>query len=153
MRFAMMFVCLLCVVPTTQTNAQEGFSLSKLNPFQSDKDDKNRASATISDSDSFLKMPKLKAPKLKMPSLPKRQPQAKQGPSTMQKLGAGTKRFFSQTSAALQPWKKDSPSPRSLPNKREATKKSSPFSWLLPGNNEPAQEVRTPNEFLALPRP
>jgi hypothetical protein len=128
-------------------SGQSGWSLKKLNPFQS-SDDKSRATASISDSSS---MPKLKAPSFKLPSFskPKTRTASYNKPSSMQKINSGTKKLISKTSSALQPWKKDNDRRPAKPSKSM----SSRFSWLLPGGKPEETRVRTPNEFLALPRP
>jgi hypothetical protein len=142
--------CVIYLALTSSAVAQEGWSLKKLNPFQKDDSNKKRVSATVSDSGSFMKLLKIKAPSLKMPfSKPK--PKAKKGPNGFQKFNAGTKKAFAKTTAVLQPWKKNAPAPPRTTKPPE--KKSSPFGWLLPSPKEPKKEVRTPNEFLALPRP
>ena len=149
---AVIATCLVYLALTSTAGGQESWSLKKLNPFQRNDASKDRASASVSDSGSFVKLPKMKAPSLKLPSFSRSKPQAKKGPSGLQKFNAGTKKVFAKTTSALQPWKKNEPAPRRT-SKPPEKKKSSPFGWLIPGSKEPKQQVRTPNEFLALPRP
>jgi hypothetical protein len=145
--------CLVYLVLTSTAAGQEGWSLKKLNPFQREDASKKRASASVSDSGSKMRLPRIKVPSLKMPFSGSK---ANKGPSGIQKLSAGTKKAISKTSNALQPWKKNKPA--SAPQFRTTItkskeKKSSPFAWMLPGSKEPKKQARTPNEFLALPRP
>lgn len=138
--------------------AQDGWSLKKLNPFAKDNSTKSRATATVTDSDPLFSMPKFKAPSFKMPSLkmptfskPKTRA-ARNEPSGLQKFNRSTKSFFSKTSAALQPWKKNTRKPTRTAVSKE--KKSSPFGWLSPFPKEQeSRQAQTINEFLKLPRP
>ena len=152
---AVIAALLVYLAVSTSVTAQEGWSLKKLNPFAKDTSAKSRATATVTDSDPFFSLPKFKVPALKMPKMPsfsKPKPRAPRNePSGFQKFNQGTKNFFSKTSAALQPWKKNTKPARTIKPKE---KKGSTFGWLSPFPKEPEQrQVQTLNEFLKLPRP
>lgn len=80
-------------------------------------------------------------------------------PSAWDRFSNGTKSAYSKTKDALTPWKADPPkSSRQVSTARRSThvaqhhddKKSSLSSWW-PKKQEPEREVKTVNDFLALP--
>jgi hypothetical protein len=108
-----------------------------------------------------------KFPKMKMPQMPKlgfgQKPPGQ--PSTMQRLGRGTKNFFSKTADVLTPWDNDEkPVPRSRtatgvrrtyagsPNAAKVEKKTSFLPKWFSGDDEP-ESPKTVNGFIAQPRP
>jgi hypothetical protein len=129
------FVALLVVLLAALVAQAEGWSI--LHPFS--------GSSTTSD-----------APKRPKP-VPRTTIAAKQEPSALQKLGTGTKNFFTGIGAALTP--KKTPSKKPDPYKtsyfnpnQAAAKKSSSSSWN-PFHREEKPKKQTVNDFMSLKRP
>jgi hypothetical protein len=148
--------------------AADGWGLPNLNPFKTEEKEMSYApppSISAAEDDepptSGFKLPKFKLPPL--PKIGSSSPKPRQ-PSAMQKLGQGTKNFFSKTADVLTPWDNDDkPAPRSRtstgvrrtyngsPSAVASEKKSSWLpSWLSKDEPEPP---RTVNGFIAQPRP
>jgi hypothetical protein len=143
------------------TSAEEGASpLSKLNPFSYKRQKKAPVSARASDSSGGWKLPKLWPSKT---TTAQRQPA---GPSTWQKMTAGTKNLVSQTADTLNPFndandKVEAPaltgrntmfSQASNSKKPEEKSKSFLPSWLG-GAQEEEKRPKTVNEFLLQDKP
>jgi hypothetical protein len=145
----------------------DGWSFPSLNPFKTEEKEMTYAPPSISAAeDEEPPTSGFKFPKLKLPSLPKigsDSPKPRQ-PSTMQKLGRGTKNFFSKTADVLTPWDNDE---KAAPRRRTSTgvrrtyngspsaavaeKKSSWLpSWF---SKEEPEQPHTVNGFIAQPRP
>jgi hypothetical protein len=142
----------------------EGWTLPSLNPFKTEKREVSAYTPPASE-DPDLPTSGFKFPKLKLPQAPKmsfgERPPGQ--PSAMQKLGQGTKNFFSKTADVLTPWDNDEkPAPRSRtatgvrrtyngsPGAVEEKKTSLFSSWFK--KDEP-ETPKTVNGFLANPRP
>ncbi|MCO6454535.1 MAG: hypothetical protein J5I93_04385 [Pirellulaceae bacterium] len=124
------------------TARADGFQLSDLNPFHSQKKNSRDSRQAASESRGTIlpRMPKLEMPT--MGSAPRRPNQ----PTTWQKMQRNTSQAFSSMTS----WTR--PSPKSKPRSQPAKKKSSAFSWLFP-QPEPKPPIRDVNDFLSLPRP
>lgn len=120
----------------------DGFQLSDLNPFSSQKSTSRNSRQAAGESRGTIlpRMPKLEVPT--MGSAPRRPNQ----PTTWQKMQRNTSQAFSSLTSWTRPSTK--PKPRSQP----AKKKGSAFSWLFP-QPEPKPPIRDVNDFLSLPRP
>lgn len=127
--------------------AEEGWSLSKLNPFKKDSPPK-RAKAKVSDSSSSWKWPKMSLPSWgSKPKQPPRRPE----PSTMSKVSKSTKKMATKTKETLMPWTKDSKSKPTPSASSKSSKKSSFASWF--SSKEEKKSPQTMSDFLGAKRP
>ncbi len=162
MRGAIGCVCLLAA----SSALAEGWEFPNLNPFKTEQREVSaftppRDYSTPMEAepeDSGFQFPKFKMPTFGMGPKPPGQP------STLQKLGRGTKNFFSKTADVLTPWDKDEPS---VSGSRRATgvrrryngstgefkaeKKSFVPSWF--STSDEPETPQTVNSFIAQPRP
>jgi hypothetical protein len=150
-RFALPVFCLVLFVAVTAIRADDGFSFPNLNPFAAKKTDAKPAKTRVSDQSA------------RAPVMSPRKPSE---PSTWEKMGTGTKNFFTKTGEVLMPWKTPStPAPAQVSptgtrrsysgssmSKKPEPKKKSLFSSWFGGEEEPQQQMDV-NEFLAQPRP
>ncbi len=165
MRGALMCACLFAA----STAVADGWEFPSLNPFKTEKREVSaytppRDSAEPLEADkeeSGFRLPKFKMPSFGFGAKPPGQP------STMEKLGRGTKNFFSKTADVLTPWDNDdkptSRTTRSATGVRrkysgstgefKAEKKSFVPSWFFGGDDEEEDTPRTVNSFIAQPRP
>ena len=126
-------------------SAEDGWSISKLNPFRKKSTADSRARGSVSDE----AVAKSRFPHVSMPTWGSRtqtpEPPRKE-PSTLAKLNQSTKDFYGKTKSVLMPWSSSSKKSSSK------SKKSSSFltSWL-PKKEE--KKPKTLNDFLAQPRP
>ncbi len=138
-RLALATVSVLLV--TGSVLASDGWSLSKLIPFQKSSSS-GRARATVSDSNSSW----LQLPNWGQKSASKSRSRE---PSTLDKLSHGTKKTWDKTVDLLNPW--DGNSKKSAAKK--STKKQSWFSSWMPQKKSKPKEVQTVKDFLGQPRP
>lgn len=134
--------------------AAEGWSLSKLVPFQKSSADK-RARASVSDDDRGGGFPTLSMPSWGSKS---RSPKRSSEPSTLSKLNQGTKDFFGKTKDVLMPWSKSTQSKstqksatRPVSNKKKVAK--TPWYKALIPQKEPEKKPKTVSEFIGQDRP
>ncbi|MHB0955987.1 MAG: hypothetical protein ACYC0X_06350 [Pirellulaceae bacterium] len=140
---------LVAIFFTTVALADDGWSVSKLNPFKKSTPRK-RAHAQISDEKPGLSWPKMSLPGLSSkPAAPKR----KSEPSTLAKMNQSTKDAFGKTKDVLMPWSKSSkkPASRSTSTKKPAKKPSIFTSWMTP--KEKVKQPQTVTDFLKQDRP
>jgi hypothetical protein len=120
--------CLLLLLATFARAADEGWSLSKLNPF-------GQSTAT----------------KKKMPRVRKTEP------STWDKVSSGTKNALTKTNQTINPWAKKSTSSskrtgtHQAANRPKSTEKKSMFDWF--GKAEEPKQPKTVSEFISQPKP
>ncbi len=121
-------------------SAADSWSLSKLVPFQKSSSS-SRARATVSDNNSsWLHLPTWgQKPSSKAHS---------REPSTLDKLGQGTKRTWDKTVDLLTPWD----NPPKKPAKKTPKKPAWYSSWIPQKKSKP-KEARTVKDFLGQPRP
>ena len=128
-------------------SADDGWSVSKLNPFKKKPAANARAQASLSDevtaTSSF--------PRMSMPTWASRSqtPQPPAEPSTLAKLNQGTKDLYGKTKSVLMPWASDSK--KSSSSKTNKSQGSFLTSWFT--KKEEKKKPRTVKEFLAQPRP
>lgn len=128
--------------------AEEGWSLSKLNPFKKDTQTK-RAKAKVSDGSSSWKWPKMSLPS--WGSKPKPSPRRPE-PSTMSKVTKSTKKMATKTKQTLMPWTKPSKStPTHSVSSSKSEKKPYFASWFAP--KEEKKSPQTMSDFLGSKRP
>ena len=131
--------------------------------------------AVLADDDGWS-IPKPKLPELKLPKLPsigiitpknsriKSPVRTAEEPSTLDKLNAGTKKFFTKTKETLTPpWKKPAPPAPLVPptgvrrttRTVEPAKKTSRWAGFFKAADEPAPPRRppAPHDFIGQPRP
>ena len=119
--------CLLLLLATC-AGAEEGWSLSKLNPF----------------SQSTTK-------KKTLPGVRKTEP------STWDKVTSGTKNALTKTNQAINPWAKKSTTTskrtttRQAANRPKSKEKKSMFDWF--GKAEEPRQPKTVSEFISQERP
>ncbi len=128
--------------------AEEGWSLSKLNPFKKSAPTK-RTRAKVSDESSGWKWPKMSLPSWgSKPKQPPRRPE----PSTMSKVSKSTKKMATKTKETLMPWTKASKStPTRSVSSSKSEKKSTFASWF--STKEDKKSPQTMNDFLGAKRP
>jgi hypothetical protein len=129
--------------------AEEGWSVSKLNPFKKSSAPK-RAHANVSDEKSGIGLPHMSLPGLSSKSAA---PKRKSEPSTLAKMNQGTKDFFGKTKDVLMPWSKSSTKSavHNGSSKKPAKKKSFLTSWIPQKKVE--KKPQTMRDFLGDPRP
>ena len=128
-------------------SADDGWSLSKLNPFKKSPAPQHTR-ASVSDNAARSGTPRASVPPWTARSAsPARRPE----PSTFAKINQGTKDFFGKTKEVLMPWSGKSKKPASRSSSRQPAKKSWFSSWF--SAKEPEREIRTVNDFLSLERP
>ena len=129
-------------------SADDGWSISKLNPFKKKPTANKRARASFSDeaagNSGF--------PRMSMPSWASRShtPQRPKKPSTLAKLNQGTKDLYGKTKSVLMPWTNDSKKKNG-----SAKPKKSPTSILtswLPKKAEKKRPTTLP-DFIGRRRP
>ena len=120
--------CLVLLLATFAGAAEEGWSLSKLNPF-------SQSTTT----------------KKKTPQVRKTQP------STLDKVTSGTKNALAKTNQAINPWAKKSTSSskrtstQQAANRSKSAEKKSMFNWF--GKAEEPKQPKTVSEFISQPKP
>ena len=129
--------------------AEEGWSISKLNPFKKSSASK-RAHAQVSDEKPGIGLPRMSLPGLSSKSAA---PKRKSKPSTLAKVNQGTKDFFGKTKDVLMPWSKSSKKPAAHygSSKKPAKKKSFLTSWIPQKKEE--KRPQTMGDFLDAKRP
>lgn len=132
--------------------AEDGWSLSKLNPFRksSSSTSNKRARAKVSDESSSWKWPSLPSWGSKSPSTKR-----KNEPSTLSKMNKGTKNLMTKTKDTLMPWSKSSkstPTRSASATKKDKEKKSTFASWF-PSKEEEKKPTKTVVDFLGEKRP
>lgn len=123
--------------------AEEGWSLSKLNPFGSPSSSSAKSKAARSPHSASAGKPK---------SAPR---------STLNSMTQGTSKFMGKTKEVLMPWSKPAPKTtkmsvsRTTPAKKSRAASVQKAAWYEFWKSEPEQDKgpQTVNEFLALPRP
>lgn len=129
-------------------SADEGWGLSKLNPFKKKAPPAARARASVADSSRPSGSSRATtAPWLTRSSAPTR----KAEPSTLEKVNQGTKDFFGKTKEVLMPWSTTPQKPAARTSSKSAKSSSWFSSWWPEKKKEP--EIRTVNDFLGLERP
>lgn len=161
-RYVFLAVGLACAAAAAPAVA-EGWSLSNLNPFKKEEREVSAYTPPPGYSSALSEEPPksgFRFPSFKLPSLSS-QPKPPGQPSTMQRMGQGTKNFFSKTADALTPWDNKEEESRHVrttgvrrtyngsPSAAPPEKKGL-FSWFK--KDEP-DEPRTVNGFIAQPRP
>ncbi len=131
--------------------ADEGWSMSSLNPFKKKAPASERVRGSYSDEPakpSTPSWPSLPRPTSNKSYAAKKKPE----PSTLDKMSQGTKSFFGKSKDVLMPWTKSPKKPVSS-NVRKPPKKSyfSLSSWF-PQKKKP-KESKTINDFLSQDRP
>jgi hypothetical protein len=119
--------CLLLLLATFAGAAEEGWSLSKLNPF-------SQSTTT-----------KKKTPKVR-----------KTQPSTWDQVTGSTKNALTKTNQAINPWAKKSTSSKrtgtqQAANRSKSSEKKSMFNWF--GKAEEPKQPKTVSEFISQPKP
>jgi hypothetical protein len=130
-------------------SAEDGWSMSKLNPFKKSSASK-RAHAQVSDESRGIGLPRISLPGASSkPAAAKR----KSEPSTMAKVNKSTKDFFGKSKEVLMPWTKSSKktATHSSSSKKSAPKKSFLTSWMSPKKEE--KKPQTVTDFLKQDRP
>jgi hypothetical protein len=130
--------------------AEEGWSLSKLNPFKKSPPSR-RAKAKVSDDSSSWKWPKMSLPSWGSKPKP---PQRRQEPSTISKVSKSTKELAAKTKATLMPWSNDSKqAPTRSSSYSKSGKKSTFAPWFPKKENEAKKPTQTMSDFLGAERP
>lgn len=137
----LIFALVLGAAPATRADEEE--SSFSWNPFKSKKKKAEpRVTALADDEERGLSFPKLSLPSLKPKPKPRR---PRNQPSTLQKLGRGTKNFFGKTKDLLTPWD-DSTDEEADYRMADRDTDKSRFSWF---RKEPEDERPiSANEFL-----
>jgi hypothetical protein len=146
-RTMVVVVSLLSIGLAGVVSADDGWSLSKLNPFKKSPAPQ-RTRASVSDhatrsGTNHMNVP----PWTARPASTTRRNE----PSTLEKINQGTKDFFGKTKEVLMPWSSSSKKPASRAGSRQPAKTSWFSSWFPEKKKEP--EIRTVNDFLSLERP
>lgn len=120
--------------------ASEGWSLSKLVPFQKSSSS-SRTRATVSDNNSsWFHLPTWGQKAASKSS--------SREPSTLDKIGQGTKKTWDKTVDLLTPW--DNTSKKTH---KKTPKKPAWYSSWIPQKKKKPREVQTVKDFLGQPRP
>jgi hypothetical protein len=146
------------IAPANCGAAEGGWGLANLNPFKG-KSGPPTSTRTSNPPTSGWKWPSLWT-ESSTTTMPRAKPA---GPSTLQKMNATTKSFFSKTADALNPWD-DGPEPEpkltgSRGFRRASGANEEPTSSFLPswswlgGGEEEEKKPKTVNDFLMQPRP
>lgn len=145
----MALASLIAISLTSVAAAEEGWSVSKLNPFKKSSASK-REHARVSDESSGIGLPHLSLPSWGSKSGPAKR---KSEPSTLTKVNQGTKDFFGKTKDVLMPWSKSSKKPATQygSSKKPAKKKSFFTSWIPQKKEE--KRPQTMGDFLDAKRP
>jgi hypothetical protein len=131
-------------------SAEDGWSMSKLNPFKKASSSK-RAHAQVSDESRGIGWPRMSLPGASSkPASTKR----KSEPSTLAKVNKSTKDFFGKSKEVLMPWTKK---PKKAPTHSSSSTKSAPkksflTSWMSPKKEE-EKKPQTVTDFLKQDRP
>ncbi len=129
---------------TSSVLASDGWSVSKLVPFQKSSSSSG-ARATVSDTNSsWLHLPT-------WGQKPASKSQSRE-PSTLDKLSQGTKKTWDKTVDLLTPWD-NQPKKSSAKSSKKSSKKSSWYSSWIPQKKSKPKEARTVKDFLGQPRP
>ena len=130
--------------------ATEGWSLSKLNPFQKSSSSK-RVHGSVSDEKSKSVLPSMSLPGLGSKS---HKPAHSSEPSTLSKMNQGTKDFFGKTKDVLMPWSKSSKKPAARPVSSKKTAAKTPWykSWI-PQKKKVEKKPMTVSDFIGQDRP
>jgi hypothetical protein len=145
----MVLAGLAAMAISSTSAAADGWSLSKLVPFQKSSASK-RAHASVSDGDRSGGLPRMSVPNRGTKSRP---PDGPSEPSTLSKLNQGTKDFFGKTKDVLMPWSKSSKKPAARPVSTTRTATKTPWykSWIPQKKQQ--QKPKTVSEFIGQDRP
>ena len=146
----MVLAGLVAMAIGSSSAAAEGWSLSKLVPFQKSSASK-RARASVSDDDRSSLLPKMSLPSWGTKS---RAPARPSEPSTLSKLNQGTKDFFGKSKDVLMPWSKSSKKPTARPASVKKPVAKTPWykSWI-PQKKKPEKKPLSVSEFIGQDRP
>jgi hypothetical protein len=145
----MVLASLVAMAIASTSAAAEGWSLSKLNPFQKSSASK-RAHASVSDDDHSSWLPKMSLPSWSSKS---RAPTRHSEPSTLSKMNQGTKDFFGKSKDVLMPWSKSSKKPTTRPASVKKPVAKTPWykSWVPQKKQE--KKPLSVSDFIGQDRP
>ncbi len=143
-------ISLVAMAIGSTSAAAEGWSLSKLVPFQKSLASK-RARASVSDDDRSSWLPRMSLPSWGSKS---GGPARRSEPSTLNKLNQGTKDFVGKTKDVLMPWSKSSKKPTARPASAKKSAAKTPWykSWI-PQKKKPEKKPMSVSEFIGQDRP
>ncbi len=160
-RLSILIITVIVIGLTAPSRADDGWSLSKLNPFKKKTSTSSRTHASVSDDGSKASgFPHVAMPDWGAASHASRArtPKPRKKPSTMTKLNQSTKDFLGKTKDVLMPWSSSSKSSSSKKKKSRTrstsrSKKKTSFltSWLP--KKEPKPKPKTLKSFLGQRRP